>query len=121
MKNDAHLAYLRENHLENNQSSAEEKTTDVHPWDLQNYRVFSPGIQRHHRNLAWKSAQNVCHFLRVTSCQQTTTITEWLSNKQKIHVLFELTCSSHSARQCMVVLGASPLNSTTSSLWKQKS
>lgn len=29
-------------------------------------------IQRHHRNLAWKSAQNVCHFLRVTSflCQE---------------------------------------------------
>jgi len=92
MKNNAYPAYLRENHLENNQSSAEEKTTDVHPWDLQNYRVFSPGIQRHHRNLAWKSAQNVCHFLRVTSCQQATTITEWLSNKQKIHVLFELTC-----------------------------
>lgn len=40
MKHDAYPAYLRKNHLENHQSSAEEKTTDVHPWDLQNYRVF---------------------------------------------------------------------------------
>lgn len=71
MKNDAYPAYLRENHLENNPSSAEEKTRDVHPWDLQNDgSFFSPGLQRHHRNLAWKSAQNVGHFLRVTSCQQ---------------------------------------------------